>query len=99
MAVDDRPSCRWNVEPAENVHERALAAARRADERKELAAVDEEIESLEGDDLEVGDLIDLDQVLAHDQRAVRGRMSVHQLNLPRFGGRSPGAHGLPAMCR
>src|SRR3954447_13894439 len=61
VAVHARPTRRRDVEPAEDVHERALAAARRTDEREKLATVDEEIESLECDDLEVGDLVDLDQ--------------------------------------
>ena len=70
MAVDHGPTGRRHVEAAEDVHQRALAAARRADERDELTALDDQVETLEGDHLEVGDLVDLDQVVAQDECAV-----------------------------
>ena len=70
MAGDDRAARRRHVEPAEDVQERALARAGGTDQRDELARLDEQVEALEGDDLEVGDLVDLDQVVAHDQRLV-----------------------------
>ena len=54
--------------PPRMFSERALAGPGRADERDELARLDEQVETLERDDLEVGDLVDLDQVVAHDER-------------------------------
>ena len=70
VAGDDRPAGRRDLEPAEDVHQRRLAAARRADDRDHLALVDEQVEALEGDDLEVGDLEDLDEVVAADEGAL-----------------------------
>ena len=55
------------VHPAEDVLERRLAAPGRADDRDQLAGLDAQVEALERDDLEVGDLVDLDQVLAEDR--------------------------------
>ena len=72
VAGDDGPAGRRRVEPAEDVQERRLAAARRADDRDHLADADDEIEALEGDDLEIGDLVDPDEPLADDLAAVAG---------------------------
>ena len=68
VAGDHGPPGRRHVEPAQDVEERALARPRRPDQSDELARLDEQVEALEGDDLEVGDLVDLDQVVAHDER-------------------------------
>ena len=62
------PPGRRRVQPAEDVEERALARPGGAHQGHELAGLDEQVEALEGDDLEVCDLVDLDQVVAHDHR-------------------------------
>ena len=66
---DQGPSGRRSVEPAEDVQQGRLAAARGADDRHHLAPLDEQVETLEGDHLEVGDLEDPDEVVADDQGA------------------------------
>src|SRR5205085_834288 len=72
VAGDDGPSGGRRVEPAEDVEERRLAAPGCADDRDHLADADDEIQSLEGHDLEIGDLVDPDEALAHDLAAVAG---------------------------
>src|SRR5581483_5640838 len=73
------------VDSAEDVLQRRLPAPGGADERDQLARVDDEVEALERDDLEVGDLVDLDDVVAEDRR--RGS---HVSAPPRSGGRGSG---------
>ena len=68
VAGHDGAPGRGQVEPAEDAHERRLAAPGRADDRHDLATLDDELQALEGHDLEVRDLEDPDQVLAHDDR-------------------------------
>src|SRR3954462_13812806 len=46
VAGHDRPAGGRHVEPSENIHERALAAPGGADQRGELAWLDDEIETL-----------------------------------------------------
>src|SRR5260221_570576 len=69
VAGNDRPASRWRVEAAEDVQQGRLAAARGADDRDDFAAVDEQVQPLQRDHLEVGDLVDPDEVVADDERA------------------------------
>src|SRR5690606_2666005 len=54
---------RWGVQAAEDVRQCTLTASRGADDGHDLAGLDGQVEALEGDDLEVGDLVDLDQAV------------------------------------
>src|SRR5690606_19056149 len=67
---------RRRVEPAQDVEEGRLPASGGADDGDELTGLDRQVQALEGDDLEVGDLVDLDQAVAHDDRdrALSGRV-------------------------
>ena len=66
VAGHARPSGRRHVQAAQDVEQRGLAAARGADDGDHLARADDEVEALQGDDLEVGHLVDADEALADD---------------------------------
>ena len=83
---DDTPRGR-HVESAEDAQEGALATPRRPDDGDELAPLDHEIEPLEGDHLEVRNLVDLHDVVAQDQRPGRQR---NEPGLTRRSGRQLG---------
>src|SRR6185437_9440005 len=70
VAGDDRPAGGRRIEPAEDVQERRLAAPGRPDDRDHLARPDDQVETLQGDDLEVGHLVDPHEPLADDLAAV-----------------------------
>jgi hypothetical protein len=57
------------VQTGQDVHQGGLAAARRPDQRDDLALGHQEIEPLQGLDLDPGRDVDADQAVAHDQRA------------------------------
>ena len=56
------------VEAAEDIQQGALAAAAIADNGHHLAALDNQVQPLQGDDFEVGDLVDLHEVVTGDHR-------------------------------
>ncbi len=66
---DPDRACRGYVEPGEDVHQRGLAAARRADERGELPGPDHEVEALQRLHLDALGGVDPHQPVADDQRA------------------------------
>ena len=87
------------VQPGQDVHQGGLAAARRAHQRDDLALVHQQVEPLQGLDLDPGRDVDPDQPVAHDQRPRA------EVPLPR-GTRSsmlvaiePPASSLTAACR
>src|SRR5258706_738471 len=69
---DDRPAGRRRIEAAEDIEQRRLAAPRGADDGDHLSGPDDEIETLKRDDLEIGNLVDPNEALAHDLAAIRG---------------------------
>jgi hypothetical protein len=72
---DTDAACRWRGLAAEDVEQCALAAAGGTDDGHELPTVDGEVQALQRDHLEVGDLVDLDQVVGHDVSAGTERCS------------------------
>ena len=76
VAGDDDTSGGRDVEAAEDAQQRALAAARRTDDGDELTRLDRQVEALQRDDLEVGDLVDLHDAVALDQRTGRDRRAL-----------------------
>ena len=68
-AGDPRPAGRWGVQAAQHAHQRRLAAAARADDPHQLAALHLQVEPLQGDYLDVLELVYLDQARATDRRA------------------------------
>ncbi len=70
VARDGGASGRRDVEAAQDAQQGRLARARRADDGDHLRRIDQQVESLEGHHLEVGDLVDLDEVVARDLRAL-----------------------------
>ena len=89
VAGDDGAAGRRDVEAAQDGQEGRLAGARGADDGDHLARIDEQVKALERDDLEIGDLVDLDEVVARDlgtlaeQRPARrarreGRAGLHR---------------------
>jgi hypothetical protein len=81
----DAPGSR-QVDAAQDVLQRRLPAAGCAYDRDQLALLDEEVEPLQGHDLEVGDLVDLDEVLA-DDRVLIHRSPILR-TLPKFARRA-----------
>src|SRR5690606_2442400 len=81
---------RWGVQTAEHVEQCRLAASRGADDGHELAGLDGQVETLEGHDLEVGDLVDLDQAVADDDGSGARLAGAH---------RSPTRSTWPRSCR
>ena len=73
FAADECPASRWLVQPGEDVEERAFPRTRRADDRHQLAALDFEVQPAQSDDLEIGDLVDLEEVFAMNIRQLIGR--------------------------
>src|SRR5690606_10004084 len=59
---------RGTIEASKNVEEGGLATTGRSDQGNELALIDEQVETLKRYHLEIGDLVDLDQVVADDDR-------------------------------
>ena len=60
---------RWGVEPREDVHQRGLAAARRADQGGQLTGLDDKIKPLQRLHLDALGGVDAHEPVAHDQRA------------------------------
>ena len=80
MITDPQSSSRRDVYAREDIEQRALAAATRADNGYELAALDREIETAQRDYLEIRVLVDLDDVLTQHQRLQsQGRLSPSSL--------------------
>ena len=70
VARHDGPARGRDIHAAEDGEQRRLAAPRCADDGDHLAAVDEEVEALERDDLELGQLEDADETVADDDGPV-----------------------------
>src|SRR5690606_27492259 len=68
VVADPYTARRRDIQPAKHVHERRFAAAARPDQRDQFALFDGQIKALKRDPVEVGDLIDLDEVIALDER-------------------------------
>src|SRR6185295_153567 len=81
VTTDDCPTGGRNIQPTQDVHERALATAGCADESQELTLINDQVETLERDHLEVRDLVDLDKVVTDDERVVADHPSVHRHQL------------------
>ena len=67
LPIDRDPARRRAIQSAQHVEQRRFARSRCADDADQLAALDRQIESLQGDDFDVGHLVDFDQVLANDE--------------------------------
>jgi len=65
---DPRAPGGLHVEPGQHIQQRGLSGSRCSDDRDHLAAVDEEVETLQRLNLDLLDLIDAHQVVAHDER-------------------------------
>jgi hypothetical protein len=78
--TQEKPASRRAVEAAEDVHQRALAGARRAHDRHELALVDLQVDAAQGLHLDVAHRVDLaDALEPHERgRAGGGVRSGHQ---------------------
>src|SRR5579884_4279042 len=63
-STDEYAPGRWSVQPAKDIHEGRFAATAVSDDCHQLAALHLQIEALEGNCLEVGYLVDLDEVVA-----------------------------------
>ncbi len=79
VAAGGRP-----VEAADDVHQGRLARARRPDDRHELAVVDDQVDAVEGPDVDPAGLVDPADPGEGDERRAHGWVTVPPPPLPRL---------------
>src|SRR6185437_4532840 len=82
FATDERSARGRLIQSVEDVQQGALPGARRADDGHQLATLDLQVQPTQGNDLQICDLVDLEEVFAVDVRLLFGRRgagrSVHR---------------------